>query len=104
MLDFASSRHQKRVILFMFYHDFAIFRLNFVIFYCLGDNFQGNISRILFKRPNGGDEFEKKSLILKVAPKNVARRQMAGSRNVFLREISMYDEVNKNLIFNWYTV
>lgn len=49
----------------------------------------GLIYRILFKT----DDTRKTSLILKIAPKDEMRRKTLGVRNLFLREISMYDEV-----------
>lgn len=49
----------------------------------------GLIYRILFKT----DDTRKTSLILKIAPKDVMRRKTLRVRNLFLREISMYDEV-----------
>lgn len=36
---------------------------------------------------------KKNSLILKIAPRNENRRQITDTRTLFLREISMYDEV-----------
>lgn len=49
----------------------------------------GLIYRILFKT----DDTRKTSLILKIAPKDEMRRKTLRVRNLFLREISMYDEV-----------
>lgn len=57
----------------------------------------GEIYRILFQNPI---DTKTNSLILKIAPRNPSRREITQSRTLFLREISMYDEVNKefNLI------
>lgn len=53
----------------------------------------GLIYRILFKNCDDTDDTRKTSLILKIAPKDEMRRKTLGVRNLFLREISMYDEV-----------
>lgn len=58
-----------------------------------GDNFIGEIFRILIKRNNDNGHQEHTSLILKIAPRNLIRRQKANSRDIFLREIQMYSEV-----------
>lgn len=53
----------------------------------------GDIFRVLFKTADDAT----KSLILKMAPTNKDRREKMGVRDMFLREISMYDEVKFNL-------
>lgn len=61
----------------------------------------GNIFRIQIKRSRDDDNDDSKdaSLILKCAPTSPIRRERIGVRNVFLREITMYDEVNKFIEF-----
>lgn len=61
-------------------------------FQILGDNFNGQIYRILFKCANEDDD-KRKSLILKIAPRNIMRRQKLNIRPLFLREIMLYDDV-----------
>ena len=55
-------------------------------------NFIGIVYRILFS--NGNGPWSK--LILKVAPKNEARRKQFISRSLFLREIFIYDKVSRS--------
>lgn len=57
-----------------------------------GDNFNGEIYRVYFKRTDD-DDAKKTSLILKSAPKNMARREKLNVRVLFLREIMLYDDV-----------
>lgn len=61
----------------------------------------GEIFRIQFKPSDDddNDHSKKSSLILKCAPTNPLRRQRVGVRNLFLREITMYDEVTKQYFF-----
>lgn len=63
----------------------------------LGDNFIGEILRIFYKDANDNETSEKSSLILKIAPQNVLRRQKLRLRDLFLREIDMYDQVYMHL-------
>lgn len=62
------------------------------------NNFIGIVYRILFNREdeNKNETNPTFKLILKVAPQNAARREQFFSRNLFLQEIYMYDEV-KNI-------
>lgn len=62
----------------------------------LGDNFNGEIYRVLYKTEH--DDTKQSSLILKIALRNETRREMTGARSLFLREISMYDQVIIHLI------
>lgn len=61
----------------------------------VGDNFIGEIYRILFKDANDENNEKQSSLILKIAPKNLFRRERFRIRDLFLREINMYDEVRR---------
>ncbi|XP_031627282.1 uncharacterized protein LOC116343401 [Contarinia nasturtii] len=54
-----------------------------------GANFMGNVYRILYEDENHNQS----SLILKIAPKNLKRRGEFALRQMFLREIDMYDKV-----------
>lgn len=54
------------------------------------NNFVGIVYRISFSKD---DENNQTKLILKVAPQNVARRDQFFSRDLFLREIFLYEEV-----------
>lgn len=54
-------------------------------------NFVGIVHRVLFGKEDEPDRVNK--LILKVAPQNEARRKAYHSRELFLQEIYMYDEV-----------
>ena len=56
-----------------------------------GDNFMGEVYRVLYKDAN---EKSQSSLILKVAPRNPARREHMRSRDLFVREIDLYDKVS----------
>lgn len=64
-----------------------------------GDNYMGVVYRVNGKLShndeNGNGEVSKSSInvILKVAPTNKARRESFTSREIFLREIMMYNEV-----------
>lgn len=65
-----------------------------------GDNYVGIVYRVngKLKGVSNGDANNNKdkssiNLILKVAPTNKARRESFSSRDAFLREIEMYDEV-----------
>lgn len=58
-----------------------------------GDNFMGELYRILYKDANDSDNKNQSSLILKIAPSNLLRREKMRLRNLFLREIDMYDQV-----------
>lgn len=55
-------------------------------------NFLGIVHRVSF---NKNDENKKETVILKIAPQNVARRVQFFIRPLFLHEIYMYNEVNK---------
>lgn len=50
----------------------------------------GEIYRILFQNKT---DTKLTSLILKIAPRNQSRRKKTEARSLFLREMSMYDEV-----------
>lgn len=57
------------------------------------NNFIGIVYRVVFNREN---EFENDSkLILKIAPQHEGRRNQFYSRELFLQEIYMYNEVNR---------
>ena len=58
-----------------------------------GDHFIGEIYRILYKDANDSDNKNQSSLILKIAPSNLLRREKFRLRNLFQREINMYDQV-----------
>lgn len=60
------------------------------------NNFCGIIYRVLFNNENetNNGENSKFSLIAKLAPSNVARRIHFHSREIFLQEIYMYNEVS----------
>lgn len=62
----------------------------------LGDNFVGMIYRILYKDANETSDKNQSSLILKIAPTDEFRREKQKLRELFLREISIYDEVKQN--------
>ncbi|XP_055304442.1 uncharacterized oxidoreductase dhs-27-like [Sitodiplosis mosellana] len=55
-----------------------------------GDNFMGEVYRVLYEESN---EKIESSLILKVAPRNPMRRERMRSRDLFVREINMYDKI-----------
>lgn len=59
-----------------------------------GDNFIGEIYRILYKDGNDSENEKQSSLILKIAPRNLQRRKKLRLRELFLREIDMYDQVS----------
>lgn len=61
-----------------------------------GDNFIGEIYRILYKDVNDKKNENQSPLILKIAPRNLLRREKLRLRALFLREISMYDQVCKS--------
>lgn len=60
-------------------------------------NFVGIIYRVTFNEMNGNgcENSETSKLILKVAPQNKIRRNQFLSRECFVREIYMYNEVNR---------
>lgn len=58
----------------------------------LGQNFMGEVYRILYK--NTKTKNESSSLILKIAPRHRISSEKMKLRNMFLREIQMYDEVS----------
>lgn len=60
-----------------------------------GDNFVGEIYRILYKDANDQNNEKQSSLILKIAPRNLCRREKFRIRDLFMREINMYDEVGR---------
>lgn len=63
----------------------------------VGDhNFTGIIYRVSFNREDGAQNGEKtaSSLILKIAPDNLARRNQFSARSAFVREIYTFDKVN----------
>lgn len=60
-----------------------------------GDSFLGIVHRVTYEKCNNNqqqirDNFD---LILKLAPTHPARRATFGTRNFFIREIYLYDEV-----------
>lgn len=57
------------------------------------NNFIGVIYRVAFSKDDGNDE--NSTIILKIAPQNLARRSQFMCRMCFLREIHMYNKVNK---------
>lgn len=57
----------------------------------LGGYNNSEMYRILWKNEN--DDSKQTSLILKIALRNKIRRNISGTRALFLREISMYDKV-----------
>lgn len=57
------------------------------------NNFVGIIYRVACSREDGNYKYKMFKLILKVAPKNLARRSQFTCRMCFLREIYMYNEV-----------
>lgn len=55
----------------------------------------GEIFRIFYEDENVCEnKNQPSSLILKIAPRNLARREMFRSRQMFLHEIDMYDQVS----------
>ncbi|XP_031627333.1 uncharacterized protein LOC116343429 [Contarinia nasturtii] len=59
-----------------------------------GANFMGEIYRIFYEDANDSEnKSQTSSLILKMAPRNLMRREKLRSRHIFLREIDMYDKV-----------
>lgn len=59
------------------------------------NNFVGVVYRVAFNKEDENNKNAIWKLILKVAPQNSARRSQFMSRICFLREIYMYNEVNK---------
>lgn len=53
----------------------------------------GEIYRILYSDDDENNSNTASSLILKIAPRNPVRREKFHARDMFLREITMYDEV-----------
>lgn len=53
----------------------------------------GEIYRILFKGVDDNNIENESTLILKIAPRNLSMREKIQSRDTFLQEIRMYDEV-----------
>lgn len=68
--------------------------LYYLQFESSGDNFMGKIYRILYKDGNDSENKKQSSLILKIAPRNLQRRKELRLRELFLREIDMYDQVS----------
>lgn len=62
------------------------------------NNFCGNIYRVVFdgKNESNKENHLKSSLIVKLAPQNMSRRFQFHSREMFLQEIYIYDEVSEN--------
>lgn len=54
----------------------------------------GEVYRVLYKKANDDETKGQMSLILKVAPRNAIRRDRMRSRDLFVREINMYEKVN----------
>lgn len=87
------SPGQKRVRIYLkFSQQFEATFERFLLTFS-GDNFVGVIYRILYKDANETSGKEQSSLILKIAPTDPFRREMQKLRELFLREISIYDEV-----------
>lgn len=63
-----------------------------------GDNFMGEIYRVSCQDNKNADN--QTSVILKIAPKHVMRREKFRLRYLFLREIIVYDEVGSDSLFN----
>lgn len=61
-------------------------------------NFIGIVSRVHFKKINEAEN-KKRSLILKSAPQNPARRDQFHARPCFVREIYMYNEVSNSFMY-----
>lgn len=58
------------------------------------DNFLGIVQRITYNKiADKNEDAQKSTLFLKTAPTNAIRREGFNSRNCFLREIYVYDEV-----------
>lgn len=58
-------------------------------------NFIGIVYRVVFKKvEESKNDDDESSLILKVSPQNEARRSQFQTRECFLREIFIYDQVN----------
>lgn len=53
----------------------------------------GEIFRNPYKKSDDETDEKPTSLILKTAPRSLLRREKSNSRNVFLREIFLYDTV-----------
>lgn len=54
----------------------------------------GEVYRVKYKDANENEIKNQSSIILKIAPSNPIRRERMRSRDLFLREINMYDKVN----------
>ena len=60
----------------------------------------GEVYRVLYENANKNEKPNQSSLILKIAPTNPARREKMRSRELFVREVNIYDKVNdKSLHF-----
>lgn len=59
-----------------------------------GDNFIGVVHQVQYTEKN--DESQKSSMILKIAPTNLARREHFFVKPYFLREIYIYDTVSND--------
>lgn len=59
------------------------------------NNFVGVVYRAAFSKDDENDKNKTSNLILKVAPQHPVRRKQFMSRTCFLREIYMYNKVNK---------
>lgn len=53
----------------------------------------GEIYRILYKNSNENENQDQSSLIMKIAPTNLVRREKMRSRDLFVREVNIYDKV-----------
>lgn len=80
------------------FRSFSIFSILYLNFSNPGDNFMGEIYRILFETSDDKNDRKKSSLILKIAPRNPFRRKMIPLRDIFLREIHMYDVVSQRTL------
>lgn len=59
-----------------------------------GDNYIGIVHQVKYVEKN--DKSQKSSIILKIAPTNLARREHFFVRPYFLREIYIYDTVSSD--------
>lgn len=68
----------------------------------LGDNYIGIVHQVQYTEKN--DENQRSSMILKIAPTNLARREHFFVRPYFLREIYIYDKVSIVISIKWFFV
>lgn len=88
------DRKKVNICVQFFYLNWNKISKKYIFFqYQKGDNFIGEIYRILYKDANDSENKNKSSLILKIAPSNLLRREKMKLRSLFMREINMYDQV-----------